>query len=112
MHLFTSSATFIVDSPLEHSTLYITYINATAFYEGDAVGRVVYEGSIEVPPGSSETPRLPVEWSPDSVGFDAIRRALGGKLKLSAEAVVGIRIGRFTERIWYSGGGIGAKIRP
>lgn len=111
MHLFTSSADFVLQSPLRTSTLEITSINATAFYHEDEVGRIDYDEPFAVPPGLTTTPRLPVDWNLDSVGFDAVKGALGGSLKLAAEAIVGVRLGQWEERIWFKGTGIGAKIR-
>ena len=111
MHLFTSTATFTLLSPLGQTTLFIEYINATAYYKDDEVGRIVYEEEISVPPGASQTPRLPVRWSLSSVGYEAVRRALGDRLKLSAKATVDVRIGRYTENVWFVGGAIGAKVR-
>jgi hypothetical protein len=111
MHLFTSTASFVLQSPLQKSTLYITRINATAFYKEDDVGKILYELPFAVPPGLSETPRLPVEWSLGSVGYEAVRKALGGELRLSAKADVGIKIGDYAVQVWFVGGGIGAKVR-
>ncbi|KAF1809935.1 hypothetical protein P152DRAFT_440977 [Eremomyces bilateralis CBS 781.70] len=111
MHLWSSTATFLLVSPLTSTTLFITKINATAFYKHDPVGHLQYEFPFAVPPGISETPRLPVDWDAGSVGYDAVRKALGGSLKLHAEAEVGVRVGRWEEWIWYKGKGIGAKVR-
>jgi len=112
MHLFTSSATFNLRSPLKSTTVYVTYINATAYYKGDDVGHIDYDEGFAVPPAEEvTTPRLPVAWSLGSVGYDAIRNAVGGSLKLSARATVGVRLGAWEERIWFQGKGIGAKIR-
>lgn len=111
MHVLTSTASFVLNSPLKHSTIYLTSIDATAFYHDDPVGRIVYQDPLEVPPGSSETPRLPVDWSLGSVGYDAIKKALGGMLKLNAFADVGVRIGKYEVVIWFEGKGIGAKVR-
>ncbi|KAK5138346.1 hypothetical protein LTR08_003407 [Meristemomyces frigidus] len=116
MHLLTSTATFTLLSPLTHTILYITHINATAFYKGADVGHVFYELPFAVPPVDGEgrgtlTPRLPVEWSLGSVGYEAVRRALGGRLVLSARAVVGVGVGEWGERVWFEGGGIGAGVR-
>ncbi|KAI9850076.1 MAG: hypothetical protein M1838_006088 [Thelocarpon superellum] len=112
MHLFSSTATFTLLSPLIDTTFFITHINATAFYNHtDPVGTILYDLPFAVPPHSVETPRLPVDWSLDSVGYEAVRKALGGQLKLDAEAVVGIKIGYFVERVWYVGKHIGAKVR-
>ncbi|KAK4977513.1 hypothetical protein LTR66_010658 [Elasticomyces elasticus] len=111
MHLLTSRAAFTLLSPLHHSIIYLTSINATAFYKGDSVGRILYSVPFAVPPGASASPRLPVDWSLGSVGYDAVKGALGGTLKLSAKATVGVRVGKWEERIWFEGKGIGAKVR-
>lgn len=112
MHLLSSTATFTLVSPLRSSTIYITYINATALYKGDKVGHIDYDEPFEVPPAIPITsPSLPVDWSFGSVGYDAIRNAVGGNLKLAAQAVVGVKIGLWEERVWFKGRGIGAKIR-
>lgn len=118
MHLFSSTATFTLLSPFAQTTLYITHVNATALYKGDTVGHIYYGSEFSgvpdefgVPPGLSQTPRLPVDWSLGSVGYDAIKKALGGSLRLRAEAVLGVKIGEWTERIWFKGRGIGAKVR-
>ncbi|USW58563.1 hypothetical protein Slin15195_G118820 [Septoria linicola] len=127
MHLLSSSATFLLLSPLSHSTLLITSLNATAYYNddpasnpglGDPVGDIIHDELISVPPVSETpekegflTPKLPVDWSLGSVGYGAVRRALGGTLKLSARAEVGVGVGRWRERVWYQGGGLGVRIR-
>ena len=111
MHLISSTANFVLESPLSHTTIHLTHINATAFYHEDAVGKILYDGDLVVPPGDSETPKLPVDWSLDSVGYEAIKNALGGTLRLKAFAYVGVRIGEYQDRIWYRGKSIGAKVR-
>ncbi len=85
MHLFSSTATFTLISPLPHSTMYITHINATAFYNHtEPVGSILYNLPFAVPPGAAQTPRLPVDWDLGTVGYDAVKSALGGRLKLDA----------------------------
>lgn len=111
-HLFGSTATFTLISPLQHSTIFIDKINATAFYNHtEPVGKIIYEYPFQVPPGLSTTPKLPVDWSLDSVGYEKVRKALGGELKLDAEATVNVRLGKWSEEVWYIGGGIGASVR-
>lgn len=111
-HLLTSTATFTLVSPLKHNTIYLEHINATAFYRTEPVGRILYEYPIAAPPGSSQTPRLPVDWSIGSGDtYNKIRKALGGGLKLDARATVGVRIGAWREMVWYEGRGIGADVR-
>lgn len=112
-HVFSSTATFLLVSPLEHNTLYIDRVNATAIYNHtEPIGRIEYDLPFAAPPGETLTPKLPVEWSLDSVGYDRLKEALGGRLKLDAKAIVGVRLGRWTETVWYYGRGIGASVRP
>ena len=116
MHLLSSTATFTLLSPLRHSVLYIENLNATALYKGDDVGHILYDLPFAVPPVDKEgngvtSPRLPVDWSLGSVGYEAVRNALGGTLKLSANAIVDLRLDQFRETIWYHGKSIGARIR-
>lgn len=111
-HILSSTAQFTLLSPLQYSTLYIEHINATAFYNHtEPVGYINYDYPFKVPPGASQSPKLPVQWSLDSVGYDAVKNALGGTLQLDAKGTVGIRLGLWTEKVWYTGRGIGANIR-
>ncbi|KAK2600155.1 hypothetical protein QQS21_005100 [Conoideocrella luteorostrata] len=110
-HILSSTASFTLASPLGHDSAHIEYINATAFYNHtEPLGHILYEESFDVPPGLSQTPRLPVQWSADHVGFDKLRDALGGTLKLDAVANVTVRLGYWVEQVNYEGMGIGAKI--
>ncbi|KAJ0167648.1 hypothetical protein CTA2_1326 [Colletotrichum tanaceti] len=111
-HLLSSTATFTLVSPLRYNTIYVDWINATALYNHtESVGRIVYNLPFAAPPGTSITPKLPVDWSMGSVGYGAVKRALGGALKLDAIANVTVRIGNWKETVWYEGQGIGASIR-
>ncbi|TAQ91444.1 hypothetical protein B7494_g239 [Chlorociboria aeruginascens] len=111
-HLLSSTAQFTLISPLQYSTIYIDTIDATAFYNHtDPVGKICYNYPFEVPPGSSLSPKLPVDWSIDSLGYEALRNALGGTLKLDAKGTVAIRLDNWTETVWYVGAGIGANVK-
>lgn len=111
-HLFSSSATFTLASPLKYNTIYIDHINATAFYNHtEVIGRVIYDLPIAATPGLSQTPKLPVDWSVGSIGRDKVGEALGGGLKLDASAEVSVRVGHWKEQVWYVGKGIGAQVR-
>lgn len=111
-HFFSSTAQFTLLSPFQYTSMYIEKINATAFYNHtDPVGHIDYDYPFKVPPGSSQTPKLPVDWSMGSVGYEALKNALGGTLKLDAKGTVGVRLGQWSETIWYVGSGIGATVR-
>ncbi|KAG5777285.1 hypothetical protein H9Q73_009032 [Fusarium xylarioides] len=110
-HLFSSTATFTLLSPLLYNTLYIEHINATALYNHtEPVGQIIHDEPFPATPGRSQTPRLPVIWSASSVGYGKLKEALGGSLKLDAIANVTVRLGSWTEKIHYTGKGIGAKV--
>ncbi|KAF4986721.1 hypothetical protein FDECE_15807 [Fusarium decemcellulare] len=110
-HIFSSTATFTLLSPLQFNTLYIEHINATAFYNHtEPVGQIVHDSPFPATPGRSQTPRLPVNWSAGSVGYGKLKEALGGSLKLDAVANVTVRLGSWIEDIHYTGKGIGAKV--
>ncbi|KAI1132588.1 hypothetical protein F5Y10DRAFT_197349 [Nemania abortiva] len=110
-HFLSSTATFTLVSPLQFNTLYLDFVNATALYNHtEPIGQILYDLPFAAPPGKSETPRLPVEWSIGSVGYDAVRRAIGGQLKLDAHAFVNARLGNWKESLWYLGSGIGASV--
>lgn len=65
-----------------------------------------------MPPGVSESPALPVEWDIGSVGFGAVREAVGGRLRLDAEATVEVGVGEWRSgEVWFRGRGIGAGVR-
>ncbi|KAL8682792.1 MAG: hypothetical protein Q9186_001214 [Xanthomendoza sp. 1 TL-2023] len=109
-HLLTSTAVLTLLSPLPHTSLYITSVSAKASYNNTPVGSIEYDVPFKVPPGASDTPRLPVDWDLGSIGYDAVKKALGGKLKVEAEAKVGVRIGKWKEKVWFVGRGIGARV--
>ncbi|KAK3952963.1 hypothetical protein QBC32DRAFT_131347 [Pseudoneurospora amorphoporcata] len=111
-HVFSSTATFTLASPFSRNTIYIEHINATALYNHtEEIGRIKYDSPFGCPPGVTTTPRLPVDWSLDSVGRDKLKETFGGRLKLDAKATVKVRIGSWTETLWYIGRGIGASVR-
>jgi hypothetical protein len=107
--------------------LFITSVNATALYNTTAtdeepahlvpVGHIQYDLPFAVPAADPETgrgvdtPRLPVDWSLGSVGYEAVRKAVGGTLKLSAKAEVDISIEKWMLGVWYEGHGLGVSVR-
>ncbi|EGC42124.1 conserved hypothetical protein [Histoplasma capsulatum var. duboisii H88] len=112
LYLWSSTAVFTLASPLSSTTLLITSIDATAFYNhSEPVGKIKYDHPFRVPPGTSQTPRLPVELDLGGAGYEAIREALGGTLKMDAVADVDVQLGNYSNTVFYKGKGIGAKIR-
>lgn len=97
---------------MTETSITITSIDATAFYDkNEPIGRINYKLPLEVPPGISHTPRLPVDLVLSGVGYDALRRALGKSLLIDAVAKLGIKIQNYEDIVFYNGSGIGAKVR-
>ena len=112
IHLFSSTAVFSLLSPFTHTAMWMEAINATAFYNhSEVIGTIEYELPFKIPPGTSESPRLPVDWDPSGVGYQKMRDALNGGLKVAARADAKIRLGEWRDTIWFEGDGIGAKVR-
>ena len=112
MHLLTSTATFTFSSPFRHTTMFLTHMKATAFYNHtEPIGEIIYNVPIAIPPGSSMSPRLPVSWTLDGVGYEAVKQALGGSLKVDASGVAGCRIGEWEETLWVQAHGIGTHVK-
>lgn len=115
MHLLTSTADFLISNPLPNSQITITKINGTAKHNGSDLGTILYEWPFDIKPGKEGktlTPRLPVDWSLDSVGYEAMKRAFGGHLKVHAEALCSVAIGRFVIELFYNASRpIGADVR-
>ena len=106
MHILSSTASFLLSSPF---ALSITNIAASAFHNGSEIGTIDYPYPFDLKQGVTETPRLPVVWALDGLG--TVREALGGSLKVDALANVSVKIGEWSEHVWYRGHGIGAKIK-
>jgi hypothetical protein len=46
-----------------------------------------------------------------SVGYEALRKALGQELEMDAVARIGVRVGNYRDEVFYRGKGIAAKVR-
>ncbi|PYI06637.1 hypothetical protein BO78DRAFT_343224 [Aspergillus sclerotiicarbonarius CBS 121057] len=112
MHLWSSTAEFTLSSPFPNTTIHITSVYAQAYYEGDEeVGTIDYRVPFAVPPGISVTPRLPVDLNLGGIGYDALKKALGGTLALDAVAQVGVQIQHYRDIVFYHGKGITARVK-
>ncbi|KAF1820362.1 uncharacterized protein K489DRAFT_301784, partial [Dissoconium aciculare CBS 342.82] len=115
-HLFSSSATTNTAVPPKPTTTL------------HPIAHIFYSDPLTIPPPAKRpldppddddgipgwtTPKLPVEWSLGSVGYEAVRKALGGSLKVGARAEIDVGIGEWREQkvVFEREGGIGAKVR-
>ncbi|KAL4809029.1 hypothetical protein BDV18DRAFT_133774 [Aspergillus unguis] len=112
LHFLSSTAEFSLFSPLNHTTLQVTSIEAQAFYDTDkAVGAINYYDTFPITPGLSHSPRLPVDLDLSGIGYDAVKRAVGGTLDLDTLATVCLGIENYNQTIDYRGKGIKAKVK-
>ncbi|RVD80257.1 uncharacterized protein DFL_008158 [Arthrobotrys flagrans] len=110
LHVFTSTSSFELRNPFQKDTIFISDITGVATHNGTVLGNLDYEYQIAIPPGLSETPKLPVQWTLKGVGYDILVKAAGGVLKIDAKAECNVRIGRWQERLKFYGSGIGAHV--
>jgi hypothetical protein len=105
MHIISSTADFVLANPLLHDRLTILVVNATAKYNGSELGSIYYDKPFMLRPGAegtTNTPRLPVDWSFGSIAYDALKKALGGKLEVHAEAYCTLAIGNLVAEVLYN----------
>ncbi|RPB06961.1 hypothetical protein P167DRAFT_530461 [Morchella conica CCBAS932] len=106
IHVLSSTADFVIDNPLRNNAITIKKINGTAKYNGSDLGTILYEWPFNILPGKQGktlTPKLPVDWGPDNVGYGVVKKALRGQLKVHAEALCMIGIGNFSVELFYNG---------
>ncbi|KAL3468317.1 hypothetical protein BJX64DRAFT_245569 [Aspergillus heterothallicus] len=112
LHLLSSTAEFTLFSPLTNTTIEITSVEAQAFRNRDEeVGTINYYDPFSVPPGLSHSPRLPVDLKLSGIGYDDLRKAVGGSLDLDTVAKIGVRVENYEDVIHYHGKGIKAKVK-
>ncbi|KAK6351715.1 hypothetical protein TWF718_004862 [Orbilia javanica] len=110
LHVLGSTGSFELRNPFQKDTIFISDINGVATYNGTVLGTLDYEYQIAIPPGLSETPKLPVQWTLKGVGYDILMKAAGGVLRIDAKAECNVRIGQWEERLKFHGSGIGASV--
>lgn len=115
MHLFTSTASFILHNPFPTTPLHVHSINGSAWYnDTELLGTIWYPYLWKVrkgDDGETESPRLPVEWRLGGVGYAAMVDALGGALRIRARAVVQVGVGLWRGTVEFDGKGVKAGVR-
>ncbi|KAG0261894.1 hypothetical protein DFQ27_002722 [Actinomortierella ambigua] len=116
MYLLSSSIVLELLNPLD-TPIWVLYINGTAFYKDEPLGhiRVDFERDITTPKpieipandhqdensGYTKTPRLPVSFELSSIGYEALKQALGGTLEVGILCHIKARVGNMVQWIDY-----------
>ena len=113
IHILSRTAQFELFNPLSNIGIILNSLSANATYNDETVGTIT-EPTLNFPvlegrEGYTITDKIPVEVG--SVGYDVIRRALGGQLVVDAVADIVATIGNWRGRIRYNGEGVGANVR-
>ncbi|KAK6535125.1 hypothetical protein TWF694_001607 [Orbilia ellipsospora] len=110
LHVLSSTGTFVLRNPLKKDTIFMSNLTGIASHNGTILGTLNYAYQFAVPPGVSETPKLPVEWSLNGVGYDIVKKAIGGILKIDAKAHCNVKVGYWEDKLGFEGNGIGAHV--
>lgn len=113
IHLLSRTAQFELFNPINNMGITLNSLGANATYNDEIIGTITEpDFDFTVLPGSqgyTTTDKVPVEVG--TVGYDVIRRALGGELMVDAVADVVATIGNWRGRVRYYGQGLGASVR-
>ncbi|KAI8082587.1 uncharacterized protein B0P05DRAFT_468170 [Gilbertella persicaria] len=130
MNILSSTATMSLRNPFEHVQMSIHKINASATYEVYEIGKLLanfedhgegWKGPMLLPPtvcdasGNCkgvvvESEKIPVMTK--KLGYDAIKKALGGSIQISVDSQVGVMIDQFRmDNLQYQQTNITTKVR-
>ncbi|KAG0269541.1 hypothetical protein BGZ95_002031 [Linnemannia exigua] len=126
MYLLSSTIVMELKNPLD-TVITVLYINGTASYKDEPLGHVNvdFEHDIASPKpilipandhqngtsGYVKTPRLPVMFDLSSVGYEALRKALGGSLEVDVSCHIKAKVGSMLMWVDFSKEGIQANVR-
>jgi hypothetical protein len=130
MNILSSTVVMSLRNPFQGINMSINKINATASYEIYEIGKVIadfedlgegWKGPMLLPPPKCdefgkckgiivESEKIPV--ATKKLGFEAIKKALGGSIDVSVDSQVGVMIDRFELKdLLYRQNNITAKVR-
>ncbi|RUS29319.1 hypothetical protein BC938DRAFT_480799 [Jimgerdemannia flammicorona] len=141
MHILSSTIILWLRNPLPNTSVKILALNATAEYKGHLVAKIAvdfetdgnsWSGPVVLPPRNATekmrddkddenddpiddtipTPRLPVEYNIGSIGYEGIKRALGGSIEVDVISRCRMMVGEMhIEDIVYVRNGVVTRVR-
>ena len=113
-------------NPLD-TEITVLYVNGTASYKDERLGHILvdFEHDIASPKpilipandhqdensGYVKTPRLPVAFDLSSVGYEALKKALGGSLEVDVICHIKARVGNMEMWVDFVKDGVQAEVR-
>ncbi|KAF9913280.1 hypothetical protein EC991_000042 [Linnemannia zychae] len=126
MYLLSSTIVMELKNPLD-TVITVLYINGTASYKDEPLGHVNvdFEHDIASPKpilipandhqnetsGYVKTPRLPVMFDLSSVGYEALKKALGGSLEVDVSCHIKAKVGSMLMWVDFTKEGIQSDVR-
>ncbi|KAF9944792.1 hypothetical protein BGZ70_004338 [Mortierella alpina] len=126
MYIFSSKLELELQNPLD-TVITILYINGTASFKGEKLGHILvdFEHDFTSPKpilipannhkeqdsGYCKTPKLPVVFDLLSVGYEALRRALGGSLEVDVVCHIKAKVGSMVMWVDFVKDGVQAEVR-
>ncbi|KAG0032396.1 hypothetical protein BGZ81_011006 [Podila clonocystis] len=126
MYLLSSSLILELKNPLD-TVITVLYINGTASYRDEPLGHILvdFEKDFAAPKpilipandhqnetsGYVKTPRLPVMFDLSSVGYEALKKALGGSLEVDVLCHIKAKVGSMVMWVDFVKDGVVANVR-
>jgi hypothetical protein len=126
MYLLSSSLVLELKNPLD-TEITVLYVNGTASYKEEPLGHILvdFEHDLTTPKpilipandhrdensGYVKTPRLPVSFDLSSVGYEALKKALGGSLEVDVMCHIKARVGSMEMWVDFVKDGVQAEVR-
>jgi len=126
MYIFSSKLELELQNPLD-TVITVLYINGTASFKGEKLGHILvdFEHDFTSPKpilipannhkekdsGYCKTPKLPVVFDLLSVGYEALRRALGGSLEVDVVCHIKAKVGLMEMWVDFVKDGVQAEVR-
>ncbi|KAF9112855.1 hypothetical protein BGX27_002688 [Mortierella sp. AM989] len=126
MYLLSHTLVLELQNPLD-TLITVLYINGTASYKNERLGHVLvdFEHDIMSPKpilipandhqnetsGYVKTPRLPVTFDLSSIGYEALKKALGGTLEIDVLCHIKAKVGSMITWVDFSRDGVSSNVR-
>ncbi|KAF9562726.1 hypothetical protein EC968_005145 [Mortierella alpina] len=126
IYIILSKLELELQNPLD-TVITVLYLNGTAFFKGERLGHILvdFEHDFTSPKpilipandhkeedsGYVKTPKLPVVFDLSSVGYEALRKALGGSLEVDVVCHIKAKVGSMVMWVDFVKDGVQAEVR-